>query len=296
MRPGVVVLAYHRICPKPPTPFDVGVWSATPETLDQQIRLLKRQFNVIGIEELADAVRTGRGRHALLTFDDGYRDNFDHALPVLRANNVRATFFITSGFMDGTASAWWDDIAWILHRTRRWKLEPRSRERLIQEMLTAYKSLSIIETSAFLAELEQIAEMNRPTRADVADLWMTWDQLRAMRRQGMAVGGHTVTHLILSQRSPTDQAREIQQCALRIEQELGEPMRWFSYPRGKLDAFDDSTKQSAHEAGAELAFSYYGGYSRYDRWDSMDVRRIAVDADQSAQQFRAALRMPGVFA
>ena len=84
---GVLVLNYHRIDDGSRSVLDRGVLSATPEALDAQLRFLRQHVEVVRLEDVEDA-RARRGRHVLLTFDDGYRDNFELAFPLLRAHGL----------------------------------------------------------------------------------------------------------------------------------------------------------------------------------------------------------------
>src|SRR4051794_17646093 len=93
------------------------VWSATADQLEQQARFLSRHFEVVGPDELVDAVSDRRGRRVAVTFDDGYRECHDIALPILRSYGVPAVFFLTTGFLDGTCAAWWDEVTWMVTRS-----------------------------------------------------------------------------------------------------------------------------------------------------------------------------------
>jgi peptidoglycan/xylan/chitin deacetylase (PgdA/CDA1 family) len=124
---------------------------------------------------------------------------------------------------------------------------------------------------------------------------MTWDMVREMRAGGMGFGGHTVTHPILARCPPDRQCAEIAGCGRRLAEELGEPMRTFSYPVGNRRAFDDATRAGLRAAGVEYAFSYYGGYRRFADTDNYDIRRLAVDTDLTRDQFRAMVTLPQVF-
>ena len=93
--------------------------------------------------------------------------------------------------------------------------------------------------------LEALAEATGSGRFDserARCLWMTWDMVREMRTAGMCIGGHTIKHPILSQLRPVQQWQEIAGCGRRLEEELGEPMRIFSYPNGGRQDFDDETR------------------------------------------------------
>jgi peptidoglycan/xylan/chitin deacetylase (PgdA/CDA1 family) len=119
--------------------------------------------------------------------------------------------------------------------------------------------------------------------------------IREMRKTGMAIGGHTVNHSILAQMSREQQCLEIERCGQRFAEELNEPMRYFSYPVGGLRAFNDDTRSCLRESGVQFAFSYYGGYRRFQDWDDYDIRRIAVESDTSSDLFRAMTTVPQVF-
>jgi len=124
-RPMLAVLTYHRIAVPGvrSDPYYDPVISATPEGFDHQLRFLKRHFRPIGLEELRDTnglqamlSRTKRPL-VLVTFDDGYRDNFEVALPILHRHEVPATFFIPSSFLSRPRLPWWDQVAYLLKHT-----------------------------------------------------------------------------------------------------------------------------------------------------------------------------------
>jgi len=128
-----------------------------------------------------------------------------------------------------------------------------------------------------------------------AGLWMTWEMLREMRSAGMTIGGHTVTHPVLARLPQPAQRDEIVACGRRLAEELGEPMRCFSYPVGGLDAFDAGTRECLRDAGVQYAFSYYGGYRTFGDWDYLDVRRIAIESELKPWALRAITTLPWLF-
>ena len=98
--------------------MDSGVWSATPEALDEQLGFASKEYDVVAPRDLPHVVERSNGRYLLLTSDDGYRDNFELALPILRAHRVAATFFVTTEFLDTPRLSWRDEIAWMVRRSR----------------------------------------------------------------------------------------------------------------------------------------------------------------------------------
>lgn len=298
---GVLGLNYHRIGDGAGSPFDRELFSATAEAFAEQMTFLARNFDVIAPEDLVELRDATVGRRVLVTFDDGYRDNWEVAFPILRSCGLRATFFVTAGFLDGGTVAWWDEIAWMVRRSTArtlfcpWlgrDLSLTDRDATIHALLRRYKSLPGEQCAPFVAWLADATGSGRCPASAARDTWMTWDMVREMRAAGMSIGGHTVHHPVLSRLSPSEQIAEIRGAGERLRAELGEPMRWFSYPVGGRDAFDEHTRRALAMAGVELAFSYYGGYRRSGDWDPYDVRRVAIEAEHDGPLFRATLCLP----
>jgi peptidoglycan/xylan/chitin deacetylase (PgdA/CDA1 family) len=125
---------------------------------------------------------------------------------------------------------------------------------------------------------------------------MSWDMIRRLRDAGMTIGGHTVSHPILSQLSRFEQEEEILGCTSRLREQIGEPTRFFAYPRGKPGAFNEDTRACLYEARIERAFSYYGGFNVPGHIDAYDVKRAAVDRGTGSADFDAMVSLPKVFA
>lgn len=305
---GVLALNYHRIGNAQDSNYDHGLWSADADVFAEQIRFCKSQLEIISPVDLPRVVAARRGRYAMITFDDGYRDNYATAFPILRHEDVVATFFVATGFVDSPRLPWWDEIAWIVRTSRLDGLElpvwfdapvmfdGPLREGAIRKLLRRYKEMPTAATAGYLDELAVAAETGRHEAAMGKNLWMTWDMLREMKAAGMTIGGHTVTHPVLSRMSPREQRYEILECGRRLACELGEPMRYFSYPVGNRAAFDQITRDSLREAGVSYAFSYYGGYRRFDGWDDYDVRRVAIETELDKDWFRSIVTMPQLLA
>jgi peptidoglycan/xylan/chitin deacetylase (PgdA/CDA1 family) len=303
---GLLALAYHRIGDGSRSLLDRGMWSATPGAFEAQVRFLKRHFDLIGPADLAQALGNGRGRHVLITFDDGYRDNYEWAFPILRSHGVGAIFFVSTGFLDRPRLAWWDEIAWMVRTSTRshvaarpWlpapvALDEPDRERAVRALVNRYKTLPGDATSAYCDCLAEATGSGRATGSHADAVWMTWDMVREMAAAGMGIGGHTVNHPVLAQLPHEQQEEEIAGCRARLEAELGQPMTCFSYPVGNSQAFNADTRTCLEAHGVQFAFSYKGAVRLHHR-DPYDIRRLAVDADASVRRFRAVVTLPQVF-
>jgi hypothetical protein len=112
----LIVLNYHRIGNADETPFDSGVFSATAEQLESQISYFKSRFHMATLEEVFAMIGgdVPRGTSVLITFDDGYLDNYTLAFPILRAQGVQGVFFLPTAFIGTGKLPWWDEIAYIV--------------------------------------------------------------------------------------------------------------------------------------------------------------------------------------
>jgi len=307
-RGTVVVLNYHRVGDGGAEPWDRTLWSATADELDAQLRAAARSADVIGPDEILDALDTRRGRHVMFTFDDGYRDNYETAFPVLRGHGVRAAFFLTTGFLDEPRAPWWDETAWMVNHADGpvldlggmlpGPLSLRERDRPVStaRLVARYKTLREADGERFLDRIAEAGGSGRCPPEQAAGLWMTWDMARELRSAGMSIGGHTVTHPVLARLSVERQREEIETCARRLDEEMKLKMTSFAYPVGSRDAFTDATKGILRECGVEVAFTFHGGYATPSRLDPLAVPRIHVGPGFTPRMLEAAVDLPRLFA
>jgi peptidoglycan/xylan/chitin deacetylase (PgdA/CDA1 family) len=305
---GVVGLNYHRIGQRAGQPWDRTLWNADAERFDAQLATLAKNAEVVGPEDLLRLAREDRrGRRVLLTFDDGYRDNYEIAYPLLRRHGLTATFFPVTGFLDQPHAPWWDELAWMVRHATRQRIGPGDplphelplgpeQDATIAALTARYKELGEEQTEPFLEQIAAATGAGRCGPSECRDLWMTWDMARELQGAGMEIGGHTVTHPILARLPAERQREEIEGCGQRLERELGRPMRWFAYPVGARDTFTAETQRLLRERGVQLAFSFYGGFARYRRWNALDVPRVHVGPSHGPELLQAILWMPRLLA
>ena len=284
---GVLVLTYHRIASGEEALIDPGVWSATPEAFEVQAAWLARNVDVIGGDDLDSALHR-RGRQVLLTFDDGYRDNVEQAVPILRAHGLTATFFLTSGFLDGNAAAWWDEIAWMGRRAG----DPLA---TTQHRIDGYKRMSVEERESYLGRLAVETGAGRRPAAETARDWMSWDDARGLLGSGMTLGAHTITHPLLGGLPSERQRTEIGGSVRRIEERTGARVRLFAYPDGREPTIDERLPGALRDAGIRHAFRNEPGIARAPG-DPYRLPRLNVYHGYDQDRFRLAVSLPGAFA
>ena len=298
-RPQLIVLNYHRIGDADSSHFDPGVFSASAEGFDEQIRVLKSRYRFATVGQAVDIIERRESLSEamiLMTFDDGYRDNFTEAFPILQRHGIEGIFFLVSSDTGTDRVLWWDEIAYLAKRhspktlrikyphTEDFDLSPENFKEGLRRLLRVFKGPATTDTSHFLAMLKESVGFSSE---DVhADLIMSWDDARAMRAGGMTIGLHAHTHRILAKLPLEQQIGELKKCREKIEAEIGVETRILAYPDGARDAFNNQTIEAAREVGVRVAFSFYGGTNLANNINTFDVRRVAYESYAPASRVR----------
>ncbi len=310
-RDTLIVLNYHRVMPDGVRPnWSRGVVSADRSGFAEQVAWIARRFRTPAPAEAVETIEKG-GRFGdpsvLITFDDGYIDNFEVAFPVLREHQVPAVFFIPTEPFLRRRLGWWDHTAYLVRACTRpslridyptpgtFDLSGPDREAAIKRVLKHVKAALSVDYGRFLDSLRAATGVASPPPEVEGRELMEWGHLKTMAAAGMAIGGHTHTHPLLAGLGEEEQRRELTICREILLDKVGGAIDTMAYPTGKPGVFTAATKKAAREAGYRTAFSFYGGTNRGGRVDPFDVRRIAVGPDLGRDGFRAVLRFPGIF-
>ena len=155
----------------------------------------------------------------LITFDDGYRDNYDLAYPILRSHGVQGVFFLATSVVGSCAVPWWDRIAWLMRTAQRRRFTLHYPAELsvdidrnglhvsLQSVLKLYKKRENLDPARFMRELIELAKGEEVSQTERR--FLNWDETREMHRGGMAIGSHTQSHAVLSQLTPQRQFEEL---------------------------------------------------------------------------------------
>jgi peptidoglycan/xylan/chitin deacetylase (PgdA/CDA1 family) len=315
--PWLPVVTFHRVLdPSKQAPylFDEGVVDSAPDEFERDIQMIRRHFTPIGIDDVArsmDGAPLPRNP-ILVTFDDGYKDNIDVALPILARHRVKAVFFIATHYLCQRRMFWWDRINYILKRSTRDRIAlsypddielplatERDRAAAIGAVLRIVKCRVGLDLDRFLDGLAVAAEVlwnDRIDRELTEPLLMTWDHVRELRRAGMDVQSHTRTHRVLQTLDAAQLRFELRGSKDDLEYQLDEPISSISFPVGHRLERRIDVRQALVAAGYKLGFTNATGTHRMRRGgDPFDVSRIGLDFGTPEALFRAKLAAPFLF-
>jgi peptidoglycan/xylan/chitin deacetylase (PgdA/CDA1 family) len=238
------------------------------------LRHLKEGFEIITLDAfLSGTFPQSPTPLCLLTFDDGWEDNFSTAYPLLRKENVPAAIFLATGVVDDKSTFW---VERLLQAVRRegWPAVCSRLASVDGVLGTSGDVESLVESLKHRPARQREQILASVLSADSAgpngDSMMTWENAVAMVRNGIAFGAHTVTHPLLTFESPEDVARELAEAKTKIESALGHPVQAFAYPNGD---WNPEVRGAVVAAGYRCAFQVQRGW--YTRGDDMfTIRRV----------------------
>lgn len=305
-RARLSILIFHRVLPRPDPLFPGEIDAAQ---FDAICAWIKGWFNVLPLDEAARRLREGAlpERALAITFDDGYADNHDVALPILLKHGLVCTFFVATGFLDG-GRMWNDTVIESVRRTPLPRLDlrgvcgmdlgihalesPQGRRAAIDQVIGGIKYMAPAERQAVVDAIAARAQAALP-----GDLMMSSEQVRGLHRAGMQIGGHTVSHPILARLERHAARDEIEAGKKKLEALIAEPVRLFAYPNGKpVEDYTGEAVSLAKELGFEAAVSTAWGAAgaaadpfqlpRFTPWDRTKLRfgvRLAANLRTAAR-------------
>jgi peptidoglycan/xylan/chitin deacetylase (PgdA/CDA1 family) len=310
LAPGSIsVLTYHRIRSDrdfSEYPFDEDVFGPTQSCFEQQMKWLKNRLIILSESELLELMKhktPGKGHFAVVTFDDGYVDNYELAYPVLRDLSLPAIFFISPSLLDERRLGWWDVIAYLVKRSSETHVELRGeilgfgedRDASIRKLQGWMKSLPAPETRDLLETLSNLVKVPLPSREMQSGQLMTWEQVIEVSRGGIAIGSHTHTHRVLATLDEEEQRWEMCESKAALERRVGKAVRTLAYPAGSHGNFTTASMRFARESGYEGAFSFHSGGNRLGAIEPFDIHRISA-AEELNPMFAGAAILPNLFA
>lgn len=289
---ALVALGYHRIRVRGEiSPLAESLFGPDTETFSNQIAWLSQNTSPISEADLLDCIERRRPfpkRASLVTFDDGYLDNFTQAAPILKRYGVPAIYFVSTGALNRRELFWWDELAWILRETgvanatlrgSALDLSTGGRQRLLNSLTEYFKRTDASTRKLLIQELRQVLKVDSVPHEITESTLMTQEQVRTLIDYGISVGCHTVSHPCLARLCPEAQEKELQQSKTELESWTRRPCVSVSYPFGEAEHFNASTKVIAQKLGFRVGFSLIRGANRLDGLDPWALCRILAPSD-----------------
>lgn len=238
LRSRLSILIYHRVLAEPDALFPDEI---DARRFEQQLGFLKANFNIIPLREAVEGLRNDSlpPRAACLTFDDGYADNADIALPLLQKHGVPATVFVATGFLGG--GRMWNDTIIELIRNAPAAIDLSAAGYGVFALDTVAQRRDAI--AALLGKLKYVPMEQRRLQVEAIaalvpvslprDLMMSVAQVRQLHQAGIEIGAHTVNHPIIARLPAAAARQEIADGKAALEAMIDAPVRLFAYPNGK---------------------------------------------------------------
>lgn len=274
--PSVAILMYHSVQPDPAQYIDsLGGIIHSESTFRHQMEMLARDYHPISLDELTRKIRLGdllSRRSVAVTFDDGYTDNSEVAMPILNELGIPAVFYATVDCIENRKLPWPSRLRWAFRRTnlagwtdshgKVWNLtESATREKAFLAACDDCCRYSGKMQDEFVSRFEQ--ELNATVPSSLASLMMDIDQLKSLVRHGHIVGSHTMSHPNMAHIAEEEARKELSESKVRLESALNSPVKHFSYPCPALSPhWNDQTIEQCRVLGYESAVTTNSGLTK----------------------------------
>ena len=301
----LLLLTYHRIIPRceGQEKIQEGMY-VQPGTFEAHLRLLKEHFNVVSLSTLASALirksfkPLGNDKSTCaITFDDGWKDFYDYAFPILKKYRIPATVFLPTGYIGTNNWFWTDRLAYLFFQLGKFRFSNSGRRLSIASPLppqlnkltgsrgpkleTAISLLKRYHNDKIQEIISVIAnnwglDPNPPGRA-----FLSWDEVRDLARSGLIdFGSHTSSHRILTLLTEKEVCEELKkplECLI-YEKVVDRSFIPFSYPNGENNG---NIAQMVRDAGYNLAVTTETGWNNPCS-DPYQLRRISIHEDMTS--------------
>lgn len=294
----VFILFYHKVDYNAAPFFGVAVG---PDVFERQIRFLKRHYKIVdlsALNQLEQLDLTYSTDVIVITFDDGYRNNYTHAFPILKKYNVPATIFLATDYIGNNQLLWHDKLSWILYKAvnlpgsrRLMKFElsqeiigeverflaadSSGRVSILRSLVALLKAYSAQERGEVIKRLAEACRVNTWPGDDERPM-LSWDEVIEMSKYGISFGSHSMSHPVLSDISVEEARREIVESKNIIEEQIQKPVTTFAYPYGKYRDYTDEVTKVLFDEGFEYACTTTVGYEQFPVATPLTLKRRGV--------------------
>jgi peptidoglycan/xylan/chitin deacetylase (PgdA/CDA1 family) len=287
--PAAAILRYHAVVDPKDNFYTSPSIALSPADFENHVQYFSSNYHLLSLDQTIDHLKQNQkfqSNGVAFTFDDGYADNLV-AAKILHKYGANGTFYITTEPIERKSRFWVSELIALMLKTNRKDLnislksskqefafdDLTSRWQTIREIIKVIKSNNKKTREKIRAQLlDQLGEPRLIEMID--DLMLNWGQIDEMKKMGMTIGSHTITHLNLPNADPTDAKVEIEKSKQILEAKLGVPVRHFSYPNsGPYEYYNDRIRAYVQDAGYESSTTSRQGYVNSDS-DFFALERI----------------------
>jgi peptidoglycan/xylan/chitin deacetylase (PgdA/CDA1 family) len=262
------ILLYHRVDEPDNYP-----WAFKPTRIryfEEEMKYLRKRYDIISLNQLVRYIKEAQPlplKSVVVTIDDGFKDTYRNAYPILKKYNIPATVFLATGRINIDELFWSDKAAYAIWNTNQEILsmdelgvypiltagQRRKVSSIIKERL---REMPAVKKNFIIERLVRTLGVNIPAHIG-KEFSLTWDEVRVMSKNGINFGAHTVTHPDLTKISLEEARTEIMDSKNQIEKELDKPCFSFAYPLGRSTNFNDDIKNILRECGFSCALTSF---------------------------------------
>ncbi len=294
LKGAVVILAYHRVLPQDELDgcyVQRGMY-VDPRVFDLQMSFLKKNFKVIGFSEFLNMLEKKdfdySQRYCVITFDDGWLDNYIYAYPILRKHNLPATIFLTTSLIGTNRWFWPEKLSYLLLKCfsgkpaaflyRKWPWIRNDRSASIDDRIdSAIESVKLLPENEISNIIENATSVFGLTYPDERML-LNWDEVAEMSENNISFGSHTATHAILTKLTPAQADMELRDSLNTLREQKIDHLPVLSYPNGN---YTHEIAALAAAAGYVAAVTIERGHEDVPLQNLFELKRIGVHNDIS---------------
>jgi len=318
----VIVLTYHRVVPQTVAErqhIQPGMYMLE-KSFAAHVAYLREHFTILSLDELLDLWRTNQFKsdrsYCVITFDDGWRDNYQFAFPILRKYAVPATIFLATDFIGTTRWFWPDRMMLVLERARAQTSGPTTRDEVSAlladtvgvrqsaadgnfmsvksgmpidsgAIIELCKEVAVDEIENLIDRLGRVLCLDGPSERVLLD----WTEVREMAAQGVSFGSHSCSHRILTNIPLSEVGRELIESRNAMLAQGVTPSSAFCYPNGN---FNPGIQKLVGESGYRAAVGCEIGLEGDRPDDLYALKRVSLHEDSSSSDPLLALALSGI--
>ena len=252
---------------------------------------LKKNCNVISINELEKFKKEKKIKRnsVIISFDDGFENNFKVAAPILKKLNLPCIFYISTGMIGKKNMFWVDKIEDIINRTRnkyvdinlekniKFSLKSKLEKIKAVEKIKKYcKSISAIKKDKLINNLSNMLKIKPNNKYSKNYRIMNWEQVKKLASNNLfEIGGHSFNHDILTRLPVSKMKKNIKQSIIFLEKKLNKKIKHYSYPEGQSSDYNYNVKKYLKSLGIKICPTAINGVAKLDD-DNFEIKRIMV--------------------